>query len=82
MVIKDGESVFGYRSCRDVEDSRCELASHDVHVRNHEEEALGGSEGSGESSCRRSAVEGACSSRFRLHHRNVHGVSKDVSLAI
>ena len=82
VVAEDGEGVGGQGAGRHVEHGREHLAGDLVHVRNHQEEALGRREGGGEDTGLEGAVHGAGGSTLALHLGNPDGFAPEVLLAV
>ena len=67
VVAEDGEGLAGEGTGGHVEDGREKFAGDLVHVRNHQEEALGGRVGGGQRASGQHAVDGAGGTCFGLH---------------
>ena len=82
VVAVDREGVGGDGAGRDVEDGRGALAGDLVHVRDHEEEALGGGEGRREGSRGEGPVHGAGGSGLGLELDDLGHGAPDVLAAL
>ena len=78
VVAEDVERVGGNATRGDVEHARQALASDLVHVRDHEQQALGRRVGRREGAGAKGAVDGAGGASLRLHLDHVDGGAKDV----
>src|SRR6476661_7074679 len=67
VITKYGESLRGQSTGSHVEHDRRKLACDLVHIRDHQEQALGGGECSGERACLQSPVYGSGGATFTLH---------------
>ena len=82
VVAKNRQGVGGNGAGGNVEHARQQLAGNFVHVRNHEQQALGGREGAGERTGGQRAVHGARCARLGLHLADVHHLAEDVLHAL
>ena len=78
VVAEDVERVGGNATRGDVEHARQALASDLVHVRDHEQQALGRRVGRREGAGAKGAVDGAGGASLRLHLDHIDGGAKDV----
>ena len=82
VVVEDGERVLRDGARRHVEDGRHQLAGEQVHVGDHEEEALRGGEGARQRAGGGRAVQRTRRPRLRLHHVDVDHVALNVQLPL
>ena len=80
MVAKDGQRVVSQRARAHMEHARQQLAGNLVHVRDHQQKALGRGERRGERARGQRAVHSARGARFRLHLRDANFLPKKVRL--
>ena len=80
MIPEDGQGVGGHGPGRDMEDGGQKFAGDLEHVGNHEEEALGGGEGSGQRSGGKAPVYRAGRAGLGLHFPDRYSLAKDVFL--
>ena len=78
MIAEDRQTVGGERTRRDMEDRRRQFAGDLEHVRDHQQQALGGRERRRDGACLQRAVYGTSGAAFRLHLLDRHGVAPDV----
>ena len=78
MVAEDAERVAGQCTCADVEDAGNEFAGNLIHVRNHQQQTLRGSERRSERTSLQRTVNGTGSTGFRLHFLHTYGLSPQV----
>ena len=78
VVAEDGQGVGGHRPGGDVDDVGLQAAGDLVHVGDHQQQALGGSEGGGEGAGGQRAVDRAGGPRLRLHLGDAHRLAEDV----
>ena len=81
MVAENAEGVSRKSPCRNVENARQQFAGDFVHVRYHQQQALAGCEGGGQSARRERAVHGARRARFRLQFGHSDRLAEKVFLA-
>ena len=82
VVAEDGETLHGEGAGGHVEDSRGELAGDLVHVRDHQQQALGGREGGGERAGGQRAVDRARGAAFGLELNDLRDGAPDVGLLV
>ena len=78
VVTKDRQRACCQRTCRNVEYSRQQLASHFIHIRNHQEQALRCGISSSQRTCLQRAVNCAGGTSLRLHFHQLYCLSKDI----
>ena len=81
MVVEDGERMFRDRARGDMDHARHQLASDEVQVRDHEQQALAGGERAAERAPCQRAVHGARGPCFRLHRADVDDLAETVHTA-
>ena len=82
VIAEDVERMAGNGTGRHMEDARKLLGSNLVHVGNHEQQALAGRVGAGESTGAQRAVDGASGTGLRLHLDDLDGGAENVLLAL
>ena len=78
VVAENGKTLGRKGSGRNVEDAGYQLARNLVHVRDHQQQALGGREGGGQRARLQSTVHGACRSGLALHLHDAGDRSPEV----
>ena len=78
MVAEDAQGVRGQRAGAHVEHAGQQLAGDLVHIGDHQQKALAGSEGGGQRAGRQTAVHGARRARLGLHLAYVNGLAEEV----
>jgi hypothetical protein len=82
VIAENGEGVGGEGARRHVHHEGRELARDLVHVRDHQEKALGGCERGGQRTGLQSAVHGPRRPALRLHLRDFGDEAPDVALPV
>ena len=82
VVTKDRQRACCQRTCRNVEYSRQQLASHFIHIRNHQEQALRCGISSSQRTCLQRAVNCAGGTSLGLHFHQLNGLSENVLFAL
>ena len=78
VVTEDGQSLGSQGTCGDVEDTGKKLTGNLVHIRDHQQEALGGGVGGGQGTSLQGTVHGTSGASLGLHFDNLHGLAEDV----
>ncbi len=78
VVAEDGEGLGGQGAGGNMEDAGQELAGNLVHVRDHEQQALGGREGAGQGAGGEHAVDSASGAGLGLHLANGDSLAHEV----
>ena len=78
MIAEDTQVAGSQRTGRNVEHTRQQFAGNFIHVRNHQQQTLGGSVGSRQGACLQRAVYRACSAGFRLHLQQFYRLSEQI----
>ena len=78
VIAKDGQSVVSQRTSGNMEDAREQLAGDLVHVRDHEQQALGSSVGGGQSTGLQRAMHSTSRASLGLHLGNTDSLSEQV----
>ena len=78
MVTEDVQSLGSHSTGRDMEHGGEQLASDLVHVGDHQQQTLGCGVGGGQSTGGQRAMNGTCSTGFRLHLNDLNGIAEDV----
>ena len=81
VVAEDGEGLDGQGAGGHVEDRGEHFARDLVHVRDHQEKALGGGEGGGQSASAQATMHGTGGTAFGLHFYHVQLTAEHVLLA-
>mmetsp|Transcript_7487 Transcript_7487/g.20229 ORF Transcript_7487/g.20229 Transcript_7487/m.20229 type:complete len:1155 (+) Transcript_7487:2178-5642(+) len=81
VVAEDGQRLPRQRAGRDVEDGRQQLARCEVHVRDHEQQALGAGKRGAERPARERAVQRTGRPELRLHLANLDRLPEHVLAA-
>ena len=82
MVTEDGQGVGSEGTSRNMEDAGEKFASDLVHVGDHEQQALRGGEGGGQSTGDERAVHGASGTGFGLHFTDGDLLAHQVKLLL
>ena len=82
VIAENGEGMVGQCTGSDVEYARQQFPCYFIHVRNHEEHALGCGIGGGQSTALERAVKSAGSAAFGLHFHNVNRIAENVLLSV
>ena len=82
MVAEDVQCMGRNRSRRNVEHAGQQLAGDLVHIRDHQQQALGSGVGGGQRASGQRAVDGARSTRLGLHLDDLYLGAEDVLLAL
>ena len=82
VVAEDVQRLGGHGTGGHVEDTGQQLAGDLVHVGDHQQQALGGGVGGGQSARGQRAVDGTGGAGLRLHLDDLHGGAEDVLLAL
>ena len=81
VVAEDVVGMLGDRPGRHMEHGGHPVAGHDVHIGNHQQQALGRGEGGGHGAGLRRAVEGAGGAALGLHLHQAHALAEHVLAA-
>ena len=82
VVTKDGQGASCQSTCRNVENCGQQFASHFIHVRNHQKQALGCGVSSSQRTGLQGTVNSTCSTCFGLHFQKFYGLTEDVFLTL
>ena len=82
VVAEDGERVGRNGTRGHMEDAGEQFARDLIHVREHQQEALGCGIGGGESAGLQRAVDCACGAAFGLHFDDLDGLAEQVLLSV
>ena len=82
MVAEDGQGVGSQGAGGTVDDARQQLACDLVHVRDHQQQTLGGGVGGGQRARRQRAVHSAGGAGLGLHLNNADFLPENVLLTI
>ena len=82
VIAEDGQRVIGERTGGHMEHAGQQFAGDLVHIRDHQQQALGSGEGGRERAGGERAVHSARSARFRLHFRNADLLAEQVQPAV
>ena len=82
MVAEDVQGLRGHGTGAYMENGRKLLGRDLIHIRNHEEQALGRRVGGGQRACGKRAVHGARRAALALHLDYLNGHAKEVFLAL
>ncbi len=80
VVAEDVQRMGRYGTGGNMEYAGQKLAGDLVHIRDHQEQALGSGVGGSQRACREGAVHGACRARLGLHFNDLDGRAEDVLL--
>ena len=78
MVTKNGQSVSGQRTGRNVHYTGQKLAGNTIHIGNHQQQTLRGRKSGSQCTRSQNAVECTCRTALRLHFGNRNGLPKDI----
>ena len=78
MVTENVQSLCSNGTCGNVEHAGKQLAGDLVHIGDHQQQALGGGVGGGQSTGGQGAMYGTGGTGLGLHLHNLHGVAEDV----
>ena len=81
VITKDRQRVGGHRPCGDMKDGAGQFAGYFEHVGDHEQQALGSSEGGGKRTRLQSAMHCAGRASLSLHFHDFWDGSPDIFLA-
>ena len=82
VVAEDVQGLGGHGTGGHMEDAGQQLAGDLVHVGDHQQQALGGGIGGGQSARGQRAVNGTGGAGLRLHLDHLHGGAEDVLLTL
>ena len=82
VVAEDGQGVGRECAGRHVEDAGQQFAGDLVHVRDHQEQTLGGGEGGGQCATGQAAVDGAGSAGLGLQLADLNGLPENILAAL
>ena len=82
VVAEDVQGLGGHGTGGNVEHAGQQLAGDLVHIGDHQQQALGGGIGGGQSAGGQGAVDGAGGAGLRLHLNDLHGGAEDILLAL
>ena len=82
VVAEDRERMGGQGSCRHVDDAGEQLARDLIHVRDHQQQALGSGVGGGQGTGRQRAVHSAGGTALRLHLTDPDRLAEQVLPAV
>jgi hypothetical protein len=78
VVAENRQGVGGNGPGGDVQHAGQQFAAHLVHVRDHQQQALGGREGAGQRTGRQGAVDGGGGSGFALKLADQHLLAENI----
>ena len=78
MIAEDTQGAGSQRTGRYVEYRRQQLAGNFIHVRNHQQQALGCRIGRRHGACLQGSVYCPCRTGFRLHFQQFHSLSEQI----
>ena len=81
MIAENVQRLGCHGTCRNIEHAGKLLSCDLVHIGDHQQQALRGREGGGDSTCAQAAVNGTCCAGLRLELNNLYLVAEHILLA-
>ena len=82
VVAEDGQCVGGHGSGADVEHAGQQLTGDLIHIGDHQQQALRGRIGGGQSTGLQGAVDRTCGAALGLHLHHIHRLAEDILLPL